>query len=316
MGAPIVYRFDDDGAPALTSADNTKFINLLKACLVDGYGGKPGAGWTMPYISDNGDKAAFRNNPAAGTGFYMQVSYPNADNHLPCIRAYESMSSVDDGVNPFYADTDNLKGIAISGGRNQTIARPWLLVADDRLFWFVCWIEDTYTSTNRSNIKMLCFGDGIPFNASDRYFCVLFLSNRTVSHYQNFTVGYGNPAATTNEYKFTARNISGDVGIASCEFIHGGGPFLASSFTGARAQDQALPRILGSEIISRPYVNDGTAYSFRGYVPGLWHPCHKVSDFNNFEQIEINGHRFIIVKQENGSYNYLLALDISEHWRP
>ena len=41
-----LYRSTDDDAPALTKSNLSL---ILKACLVTGYGSKPGAGWTMPY---------------------------------------------------------------------------------------------------------------------------------------------------------------------------------------------------------------------------------------------------------------------------
>ena len=41
-----LYRSTDDDAPALTKSNLSL---ILKACLVTGYGSKPGAGWTMPH---------------------------------------------------------------------------------------------------------------------------------------------------------------------------------------------------------------------------------------------------------------------------
>ena len=50
-----VYTHFDAGAPTLSG--NTAFSKLravLKACLVDGYGDKPAAGWTMPHDVSGG----------------------------------------------------------------------------------------------------------------------------------------------------------------------------------------------------------------------------------------------------------------------
>lgn len=52
------YHWDDPGAPELPSNSNQRFIDnlriILKACLVDGYGDKPGAGWTLGHDLPDG----------------------------------------------------------------------------------------------------------------------------------------------------------------------------------------------------------------------------------------------------------------------
>ena len=51
-----LYRSTDDDAPALTKSNLSL---ILKACLVTGYGSKPGAGWTMPYEDAAASKRVF-----------------------------------------------------------------------------------------------------------------------------------------------------------------------------------------------------------------------------------------------------------------
>jgi len=55
-----VYRSTDSGAPFLNAMQGS-FINVLRKCLVDGYGAKSGAGWTMPYIRQQGETLAQTN---------------------------------------------------------------------------------------------------------------------------------------------------------------------------------------------------------------------------------------------------------------
>ena len=52
-----VYRFDDAGAPTLSAAAGA-LISVLDACLVNGYGAKPAAGWTKAFSGTN--QAAYR----------------------------------------------------------------------------------------------------------------------------------------------------------------------------------------------------------------------------------------------------------------
>lgn len=66
------YSFEDTGAPALPNVTSQRFFDNLKlilmACLVNGYGGKPAAGWTLGH--DHADGFSLSN----GEGFVNFVS--------------------------------------------------------------------------------------------------------------------------------------------------------------------------------------------------------------------------------------------------
>lgn len=69
------YSSLDTGAPALPSTSGQRFIDnlklILKACLVDGYGAKPAAGWTVGH--EHADGFSLSN----GEGFINFVSVSN-----------------------------------------------------------------------------------------------------------------------------------------------------------------------------------------------------------------------------------------------
>lgn len=318
MGAPIVYRFDDDGAPALSGIDNTRLISVLKACLVDGYGSKPGAGWTMPYINGDGDTASFRNNPATGTGFYLNVRKSSYKYDM-WVAGYESMIDENTGSLPFCPDTTALR-IRCSNTADST-ARPWVLIADDRLFYFVSFFTSTYANlgTNYGYMAVLVFGDAIPWIESDNYFCVLFATAENSGYLQADGISSSGPGSNFyNNAQNVARNVAGDINDNTrCHIVFGGGP-CSDGAHGRRNPTYGMDRVLGSEIMSRPYIDQGAIYTMRGYLPGLWTPCHKVRDFNVLEQLDIGTHRFIVFPANPTSSNdgYLFAIDISEHWRP
>ncbi len=76
---PTVYRWDDPGAPDLnaimpTTNDKKRLWmhTVLKACLVDGYGGKAAAGWAMPHeeITSEGCRFVLKNAANSGSLLY------------------------------------------------------------------------------------------------------------------------------------------------------------------------------------------------------------------------------------------------------
>jgi hypothetical protein len=107
---PTVYRWDDPGAPDLnaimpTSADKNKLLihTILKACLVDGYGTKSAAGWTMPLEEIVSDSCRFVLTNAANTGslLYEGGSFSGGATNMSAntLWACSSVSNMDSPVN-------------------------------------------------------------------------------------------------------------------------------------------------------------------------------------------------------------------------
>ena len=318
MTAPKIYRYDDTNAPVVNGQRGSA-ISLLKACLVDGYGDKPAAGWTMPY-SDAAGKAVFRGNPYSGSGFYLQVDNTGSSTYTSVLNAYENMTDVNTGVKPFISGS-NANGIFTSS-QNNTSPRPWILFADDRFFILVIWKATSLSQfasnmTNRTGLdggyNCVClFGDGIPLQSSDSFFSVLFPGK---SSDQGPGLA-GASGTSSNDYQYVARDSGGNESRKSCALITGGGP-IYSSGSGALYHDSLPTRISGQEIVSRPYVNNGLAFTMRGYLPGLWFACHKATEFDQFENLEIGNHKFMVIKMmTSASYRQVFLVDVSEHWRP
>ena len=296
---------------------------MLKACLVDGYGDKPAAGWTMPY-SDAAGKAVFRGNPYTGTGFYLQLDNTGSNTYQTVLQGYENMTDVDTGVKPFYSGSLSGYGIITDSNSNATTPRPWILFADDRFFILVIWKTITVTQFN-SNMgnrnasdggyaSITLFGDGIPLSSSDAFFSLMFLSH--ISSLDALCCSGSSGAAASHQY--VARNSAGTDADTKCALISGGGPLCLSS-SGPFWHTNPPTRVQGQEIVSRPYVNDSAAYTMRCYVPGLWFACHRATEFDQFETLEIGSHRFMVIKcmaNSTGQHRQLFLVDVSEEWRP
>jgi len=304
MAAPILYRWDDGNAP-VARGERRSLCDILYACLVTGYGSKPGAGWTREYVNATFDKAAFRNNPATGTGFFLQVDGAGSTNAFTSkIQGYESMTSESVGLFPFTTVTVYPLKTSDSPG---TTARPWVLLADDRAFYFICWPSITTTPGNSNSLKSeLFFGDIIKFKPDDAYACLLVPSDGEYGAYWNLT----NPSTAIGSNKFMPRKSDGVATPYSAALIRGGGPGDDS----APGQNGYPYSAGGPVLISRPHLNEGASYSLRGWVPGFYYPCHTMA-FNQLATVTVDGKSFLSIRGyvEGGHMgNYFISLD---DWR-
>lgn len=106
MTAPRFYSWDDDGSPgrALTGNLQNRLKQILVACLVNGYGSKPGAGWTLEHEHANGF--------ALGNG----QNYINFVSNLPAKAPYPAMSALT--IHVYVAESLTEASNAVIGGAN------------------------------------------------------------------------------------------------------------------------------------------------------------------------------------------------------
>lgn len=282
MAAPTVYRWDDENAP-VARGERRALHDILYACLVTGYGTKPAAGWTREYVNATFDLAAFRNNPATGTGFYLQVDGLGGDYaYKPKVRGFEAMTSESVGIGPFAATHQPI--LDISNGANTT-PRPWVLIADDRFFYFFCYNATSVPAApgvpaNNATIAVLLFGDFVCVDQNDAYGCCIF------AHVNTFSSMYATSQAATETDKamLSPRPIAGTPSTPTPMFLHpGGGPGCDSGF-GATG----LAYTSGDIAYTRPYLDNKLSYTARGWLPGLYAPCH-LNSFNQLAEVTLDG---------------------------
>ncbi len=93
-----LYRSSDTGAPAHSGTGLGQILTIIRACLVDGYGSRTPAGWTMPFSDLPNNKAVFRGQ--SGLGDYFRVD-DNIDYEYSQVVGYATMSDVDTGTEPY-----------------------------------------------------------------------------------------------------------------------------------------------------------------------------------------------------------------------
>lgn len=139
MTAPRIYYYDDPNAPVWTGLNG--FYEMLNACLVTGYGSKPGAGWSVVYDDFvNSGNVSFTNAARSGVLglWHPRTSYTT---YQPMVYVAEAMTdkqrpvkgrcgsvAVSDTASLSFT-TSNYHHVGFSLTAGQTV--PWVLMASE-----------------------------------------------------------------------------------------------------------------------------------------------------------------------------------------
>lgn len=266
MGSSILYSSTDASAPVLLDGVGS-LANVLKKCLVTGYGTKAGLGWTQKYISPDGYQVVFRNK---GTGFFLKVnnSINIANSGIAAmIETYEAMSSYEVG----YLRTPEL-GVNhyISYANTKTNARviPWKVLGDDKGFWF-CTKFATYDGWGVSYL-----GDYIPYDLGNKYNWINFCST-SLDDYMAYlnTCGIGSVSYSLR----TVRKYNNQLPCSKVGFHKGDGYDAASGYIGDFSyQGVSTYTTSPIPIFAKPILTQlpitGTLRYVIGEIPGLFYP--------------------------------------------
>lgn len=132
MALPVtMYRWDDEGAPQVVDGKPSEYMNVLKKCLVEGYGTKTGLGWSVEDEIASPPLLTLRNDNNLGSGGYAVFS-ANNDN----VREYIRAEGCQD-----YVDIDNrgrrssyFEFYSYSSGAN--LNNRWFLIGTAKAFYF------------------------------------------------------------------------------------------------------------------------------------------------------------------------------------
>ena len=330
MAAPTVYRWDDDNAPvlAINDSDNSALVEIVKACLVDGYGSKmpPGAGYSLEFENADGTAIAIKSQSPDSNGFYYSVATDRAiyedplkDPHINRINMYESMTDAISGMNSTYSGRLLVCHNDYSGYFNEPIA--WVLVADDRAFYIFLYTERDWQLSDNPDFDYITaysngfFGDFNPISPDPWSSLVWSYVVDADSDGRFGTLRSYNYAITGAQVKRSRGGLDPDGHVVS--IYHGGGPFLPDDGMGySESSDETTPFGEGEPtFITRPMLSDTTnPKNFRGYIPGLYYPCHN-RPYKNLEQVTVAGKTFLAVRiRFNASNDGQVLIDLGD-WR-
>jgi len=146
-----LYSSDDVGAPVLGTSNDGSLMNILRACLVDGYGTRTPVGWAMPFVDAGLKKIVLK---PVTSGVYLRVD-DSLHYQYAYVKGFETMSDIDTGTREFPRVQDmTYPNLAVSKRYSTGVDyENWYVIADDEWFYFV-----TVNNTSTSGIGGFFFG--------------------------------------------------------------------------------------------------------------------------------------------------------------
>lgn len=306
-----LYRHDDASAPVLTGQAGS-LTTLLDAVLVNGYGSKTAAGWSINQTTTNkrGYKQGAGGNHPDGICLYVDDTGPGgAGAREARVCGFETMSAitpVGTGKFPTAAQATNVSGFLVirKSTSNDAVARKWYIIANAWTVYIFIKTGDTNNQDGPVLGNSTIFGDFTSYKAGDAYAQVLIArtaENTTDGRYEAFSgVWRGDEGFTVQSnlagHFFSRHWNQSTVSVRGGKFT----PAVAmmAGATGAKAwngndnreymdyQDSSFGMgYVGQRPYAFPYPNptDGSLWmapfwlfqnGVRGHLTGIYAPCH------------------------------------------
>ena len=272
-----VYSSADVGAPVLNMSSGS-LVAVLDACLVNGYGSKPGSGWAKSF-ADSTLRAAYKQG-VGGNGHYFYLD-DSAGASARC-RGYEAMTDINTGTRPFPFDAPLYmhKHNGVAGDRG------WYLIANESTFYFVTQYD---TATYWTSSSLTAFGKTRSYHPGDNWDTMLIAAINAV-HTGDASGGSALGSFGTNAGFYTPRYDMTFYGHFMARRWHGMGsasnvakygvPMLCDSDLCYKMSNVGAARIGMQSYGYIPNPPDGAIFlnplriiedrSLRATIPGLW----------------------------------------------
>lgn len=317
-----IYKSSDVGSPVFYGTTGS-VVALFDACLVNGYPGHTGAGWTKPF-ANTGSGGSF----TASIGCWRQPTgsqftlFVNDNGQSAALyreawaTGWEVLSSMSSSVSntcgsgsgqfPVAAQllTTGHTVIRKSATSDSSSLRQWILAADSSSFYFFAATGDT-----AGMYYGFGFGDIYSFNTNfDAYKCIIMGRNseNTVAA-NNDGFDYFSALNTAVGGNFMARTFTQNVGSITVgkhgDGVKGSTTFYLGSIPFPNGPDTAL-------YISPVWVHENATSILRGQLRGLYQPLHPIANFVDGQifsgSLDYNGKTFMVIKTTPNSGMYFL----------
>lgn len=309
-----IYKSTDGSAPTLSGTAGD-LVALLDACLVNGYGSKPAAGWTKPFTGTNA--AAFLQG--AGCGFYLDVNDngPGAGGAREArLRGYETMSAVATGTGLFPTAAQLAAGLFCrKSATADGTTRSWVIAADDRTLYLFIDSGDSLGYTG------FFFGDFYSVLAGDTHKCLIVgrttenTSSNTAENASRLSTAVG--AVTAGHY--IARTYTGLGTAITASKTSDNAATGGVAFFGGGAIDFPNPPD-GSFIAAPVYIHNplgGAANEWRGQLRGLLNGINAQlpTDLTDGDTVDsVTGRSYMILGRTPQSAASYYVIETSDTW--
>ncbi|MDO6526938.1 hypothetical protein Q4519_14725 [Motilimonas sp. 1_MG-2023] len=132
MSLPVtVYRWDDAGAPGIPNGTPSEIINVLKKCLVEGYGAKQPLGWSVAFEDAPTNQIIFKNDISqGGSGGVVKFFDATGNDPVSGLVSYQSAQACS-GINDLFNVGAQRVTRAVKNNHDA-----WVLIGTARGFYF------------------------------------------------------------------------------------------------------------------------------------------------------------------------------------
>jgi hypothetical protein len=313
MVAPTIYRSDDASAPVLNGTAGA-LITVLDACLVNGYGSKPAAGWTKEF---SGTHLAVYRMGTGGSARRMRIRVADSQAQRSNVRGFDNMTDANTGTEPFptvaqFAGDSNNGMFVHKSNTADTTARPWVCLATPTFFYFLPQPNVTSIASMNTSGCALAFGEYVSYLSGFEHNVVIVAgANSSITVGASFgAIDNRTSPSTSIGAQFICRqrnNVAGAVlfakeitspwarnsGIGPMGITTGGPPFPDPVDGVGRC---SRVRMLSLD----------STWARIGHFPGLWVPHGQGYVGNHLDEIDgsntLSGRRYLILRV-NGAAN-------------
>jgi hypothetical protein len=321
MAQFTIYKSSDTSAPSFYGTTGS-VVALLDACLVNGYGTEPGAGWLKPL--PNTGSGAFSQSygcyqQPTGSQMYLFIN-DNAPNGTALYReawatGWETLVSLSSSVSdtcgsgsgqfplPSQLLTTGHTVIRKSSTSDSSSLRQWTVAADSSSFYMFIATGDT------ANMYYgFGFGDIYSFAGSgntDAYRCIIMGRNaENTSAAGNEGIDFMSAINTATQGHYMPRTYAGS-GTSITVGKHGDSVKGGSGFVGNIPFPNSVDNAL---YVSPVWVCENATSIVRGQLRGFYQICHPVANFLDGQTfngaLDYNGKSFLVMKTTPNSGIY------------
>ena len=331
-----IYTAADPGSPGYLNGTTGSLISILNACLVNGYTGKPGAGWTKPLPDSASVYACYQQPTGSGDILFINDNAPNVANEAQttgwetissvCPAGASAATNVGLGLGQFPLPAQSLTYGSVVWRKSNTadsVKRYWIVAADSSSMYM--WVQ---TGDSGANYMHTMFGDCYSLaGEADKWNCAI------VGRYgQNSAATTGVDLTDTIIVSYNDYNSPSTSTAMAGHFIARSAFGMGTSINFNRKGDCILPSyaISGNPtyingVLQTPNGPDNSLYmcplyiaepitlSLRGRFRGLYQVGHPYSSFLDGQLIpgggQYAGKTFVIIRQS--ANNSFWALEVS-----